>query len=45
MLYRNLTGLENLEYFSALAGRPDYTRSQLLAFRAPATGATCWVDS
>jgi ABC-2 type transport system ATP-binding protein len=32
MLYRNLTGLENLEYFSALAGRPDYTRAQLLAF-------------
>jgi ABC-2 type transport system ATP-binding protein len=32
MLYRNLTGLENLEYFSALAGRPDYTRDQLLAF-------------
>jgi ABC-2 type transport system ATP-binding protein len=30
MLYRNLTGLENLEYFSALAGRPDYTRAQLL---------------
>ncbi|HZN10100.1 MAG TPA: ATP-binding cassette domain-containing protein, partial [Blastocatellia bacterium] len=24
MLYRNLTGLENLEYFAALAGRPDY---------------------
>ena len=32
MLYRNLTGLENLEFFSALAGRPDYTRDQLLAF-------------
>jgi ABC-2 type transport system ATP-binding protein len=32
MLYRNLTGLENLEYFSALAGRPDYTREQLLGF-------------
>jgi ABC-2 type transport system ATP-binding protein len=32
MLYRNLTGLENLEYFSALAGRPDYTRGQLLDF-------------
>jgi ABC-2 type transport system ATP-binding protein len=32
MLYRNLTGLENLEYFSALAGRPDYTRVQLLDF-------------
>lgn len=34
MLYRNLTGLENLEYFSALAGRPDYSRAQLLAFLA-----------
>lgn len=32
MLYRNLSGLENLEYFSALAGRPDYTRAQLLEF-------------
>jgi ABC-2 type transport system ATP-binding protein len=32
MLYRNLTGVENLEYFSALAGRSDYTREQLLAF-------------
>jgi ABC-2 type transport system ATP-binding protein len=32
MLYRNLSGLENLEYFSALAGRSDYTRMQLLDF-------------
>jgi ABC-2 type transport system ATP-binding protein len=32
MLYRNLTGLENLEYFAALAGRPDYTRADLLGF-------------
>src|ERR671912_2430282 len=32
MLYKNLTGLENLEYFSALAGRSDYTREQLLEF-------------
>jgi ABC-2 type transport system ATP-binding protein len=32
MLYKNLTGLENLEYFSALAGRSDYSRAQLLAF-------------
>jgi len=32
MLYRNLTGLENLEYFSALAGRPDYTREDLTGF-------------
>jgi ABC-2 type transport system ATP-binding protein len=31
-LYRNLTGLENLEYFSALAGRTEYTRSDLLEF-------------
>jgi ABC-2 type transport system ATP-binding protein len=32
MLYRNLTGLENLEYFSALAGCEKYTRGQLLKF-------------
>jgi ABC-2 type transport system ATP-binding protein len=32
MLYKNLTGLENLEYFSALAGRADYTRTQLVDF-------------
>jgi ABC-2 type transport system ATP-binding protein len=32
MLYRNLTGLENLEYFAALAGRPDYTHAQLMEF-------------
>src|SRR5688572_5520707 len=32
MLYKNLTGLESLEYFSALAGRPDCTRAQLLEF-------------
>jgi ABC-2 type transport system ATP-binding protein len=32
MLYRNLTGLENLEYFSALAGREEYSRDQLLKF-------------
>ncbi|WP_396627492.1 ABC transporter ATP-binding protein [Luteitalea sp.] len=30
MLYRNLTGLENLEYFAALAGRADHTRADLL---------------
>jgi ABC-2 type transport system ATP-binding protein len=29
MLYRNLTGLENLEYFSALAGH-EYPRSKLV---------------
>jgi ABC-2 type transport system ATP-binding protein len=32
MLYRNLTGLENLEYFTALAGRTDYGRELLLGF-------------
>src|SRR5688572_16793263 len=32
MLYKNLSGLENLEYFSALAGRSDYTRAGLLEF-------------
>ena len=32
MLYRNLTGLENLEYFAALAGKPDLTREQMLAY-------------
>lgn len=34
MLYRNLTGLENLEYFSALAGHTTYTRTDLLGFFA-----------
>jgi ABC-2 type transport system ATP-binding protein len=34
MLYRNLTGLENLEYFSALAGHGDYSRQALLDFLA-----------
>jgi ABC-2 type transport system ATP-binding protein len=32
MLYKNLTGLENLEYFTALAGRPDCGPGQLLSF-------------
>lgn len=32
MLYRNLSGLENLEYFTALAGRDDYSHEQLLGF-------------
>jgi ABC-2 type transport system ATP-binding protein len=32
MLYKNLSGLENLAYFSALAGHAHYTRAQLLAF-------------
>ena len=32
MLYRNLTGLENLEYFTALAGHEDYSREQLRGF-------------
>jgi ABC-2 type transport system ATP-binding protein len=29
MLYRNLTGLENLEYFTALAGRQEYSKAEL----------------
>lgn len=32
MLYRNLTGLENLEYFSALAGRNEYSKQQFVDF-------------
>jgi len=32
MLYRNLSGLENLEYFSALAGHDRYGREDLLRF-------------
>jgi ABC-2 type transport system ATP-binding protein len=32
MLYRNLSGLENLEYFSALAGHDRYGRAELLEF-------------
>ena len=32
MLYKNLTGLENLEYFSALAGHEEYSQEQLLDF-------------
>jgi ABC-2 type transport system ATP-binding protein len=32
MLYKNLTGLENLEYFTALAGRTDYSREQFMKF-------------
>lgn len=32
MLYRNLTGLENLEYFTALAGHEDYSGDQLRRF-------------
>ncbi len=32
MLYKNLTGLENLEYFSALAGHEHYSRQELLNF-------------
>ena len=32
MLYPNLTGLENLEYFNALARQNGCTREQLLAF-------------
>ena len=32
MLYRNLTAIENLRYFSTLAGRPDYSDEELEAF-------------
>jgi ABC-2 type transport system ATP-binding protein len=32
MLYRNLTGLENLRYFSSLAGHTHYTDADLLGF-------------
>jgi ABC-2 type transport system ATP-binding protein len=31
-LYRNLTGIENLEYFTALADAEKYSRNQLLEF-------------
>ena len=31
-LYKNLSGLENLEYFSALAGQDKYTKEELRAF-------------
>ena len=34
MLYRNLTGLENLEYFTALAGNSSYTKADLRRFFA-----------
>jgi ABC-2 type transport system ATP-binding protein len=32
MLYRNLTGLENLRYFSSLAGHTHYSDADLLGF-------------
>jgi ABC-2 type transport system ATP-binding protein len=32
MLYRNLTGLENLEYFTALGASERYSRAELLRF-------------
>ncbi len=32
MLYKNLSGLENLEYFSALAGKDKYAKEELLRF-------------
>ncbi len=35
-LYKNLSGLENLEYFSALAGRDGYSKDELRAFLAEA---------
>lgn len=31
-LYKNLSGLENLEYFSALAGKDNYAKDDLLMF-------------
>lgn len=31
-LYKNLSGLENLEFFSAIAGKDDYSRNELRAF-------------
>jgi ABC-2 type transport system ATP-binding protein len=31
-LYRNLSGLENLEYFSALAGKANYSKDELKNF-------------
>jgi ABC-type sugar transport system ATPase subunit len=31
-LYKNLSGLENLEYFSALAGQDNYSKDELRAF-------------
>jgi ABC-2 type transport system ATP-binding protein len=36
MLYKNLSGLENLEYFSALAGHDRYNRADLVGFLAEA---------
>ncbi|MHC5542447.1 ABC transporter ATP-binding protein [Singulisphaera rosea] len=36
MLYRNFSGLENLEYFAALAGKGHYSRTQLGEFLARA---------
>ncbi|MBL8207832.1 MAG: ABC transporter ATP-binding protein [Blastocatellia bacterium] len=32
MLYKNLTGVENLAYFSTLAGHDEYSREQFLRF-------------
>ena len=32
MLYRNLTGLENLEYFTALSGNGSYSKAELRTF-------------
>lgn len=36
MLYRNLTGLENLEYLAALSGKDQYTSARLREFLADA---------
>jgi ABC-2 type transport system ATP-binding protein len=47
MLYRNLSGLENLRYFSALAGHNEYSDDELTAFldRAglPSDATNKWV--
>ncbi|WP_435017934.1 ABC transporter ATP-binding protein [Tundrisphaera sp. TA3] len=36
MLYRNFSGLENLEYFALMAGKDHYSRDQLMEFLARA---------
>jgi ABC-2 type transport system ATP-binding protein len=49
MLYGNLSGLENLAYFSTLAGQGAYTNDQLLTFLVqvglPLEAATRWVST
>jgi len=48
-LYGNLSGLENLAYFSTLAGQGAYTNDQLLTFLVqvglPLEAATRWVST